>query len=629
MTAQQYTDAYRRARATYPKLTRSAMKRLKTVYTEAADRVAEIIRHTEAANLSELTSGSWRQIEHQLQTEAEKLREALRTQTQNTVESGIDIATGIQQKYLFDVVGISGGKLTQAGITNMFSSVNRRLVSSMVNRVYTDGYTFSDRIWGAGEAMQESIKSVLTEGIAMGRDPIAIADDLGAYVKSGRKGLATRYGKLTEGSDAWTRRIRKDIDYNALRIVRSELYQSVQDADALSARMNPGSTGEVDWIRGDSETCNSDPSCQELADGSPYPADDVPDYPHPNCCPGETLISTTRGNIPINKILPGEMVLTHDGSFQQATHIWKQKYIGDLINIETVNNKLSITPEHPIMTNGSWLFSKDIKIRDNILSVRDDIEPLSFIKTISKNSPSLRFKKGGFFRILSLLSGAGMPIPAIDFNGHLYIFENKIYSISTANKIRERLISFVKQSIVEQGFIWRPKRTGIKLSYAGLMFVRIMRTTDGIMCGDSISLPAVGVTSMMAFGDGWGRKSEANKPFGNTSAGDVKDFSYLVDREISILKKVDKFRDIKYNFFHNSAIVNVSFKKVNTIVYNLTVNKNHSYIANGIVTHNCLCYLVPRLRDSQDFRDDVKAWVNGEDVGYMDDWYDNYYSQSA
>ena len=47
--------------------------------------------------------------------------------------------------------------------------------------------------------------------------------------------------------------------------------------------MNPGSTGEVDWVRGDSETCNSDPSCQELADGSPYPADDVPDYPHSNC----------------------------------------------------------------------------------------------------------------------------------------------------------------------------------------------------------------------------------------------------------------------------------------------------------------------------------------------------------
>jgi hypothetical protein len=281
MTKAEFTAAYRAARAQYPRLTRDAMAELAKVYEEAARKVAAIVVATDIKNLSELTSGAWRQIQHELEREAEKLREALKKQAITTVEKGGDIVTGIHEDYLFDVIDKASGKITEAGIVNMFGSVNPKLVKSMLNRVYTDGYSFSDRIWQVGVDMQAQIKNVVSVSLSMNRDIFDIAKDLQTYVKYGRRGLAKRYGDLIKGTKEWARRIRKDIDYNALRLVRSELYMSLQESSVLVGEMNPGCTGEYDWIRNTAEDWGCE--CPELAAGSPYEADNIPDFPHPNC----------------------------------------------------------------------------------------------------------------------------------------------------------------------------------------------------------------------------------------------------------------------------------------------------------------------------------------------------------
>jgi hypothetical protein len=281
MTAAEYKRLYRAARATYPNLTLQAMKELKRVYLDAAKNVAEIVRRTEAGNLSELTSGAWRQIQHQLEKEAEIIREAVRARAQYVVERSAQTLTGIEKEYLFDIIDMSNGKIVESGIINMYVSIDRKLVSSMVNRIYQDGYTFSDRIWKIGEGFSRDIKDVITTGLSAGRDAIDIAKDLEVYVRDGRKKLATRYGKLEKGTASWMRRIRKDIDYSALRLVRSEMYQSLQDASVLAGETNPGCTQEYDWVRNGSEDWGCE--CPSLAAGSPYASDDIPEFPHPNC----------------------------------------------------------------------------------------------------------------------------------------------------------------------------------------------------------------------------------------------------------------------------------------------------------------------------------------------------------
>ena len=257
------------------------MKELAKVYEEAAGKVAAIVLSTDLKNLSEITSGAWRQIQHQLELEAAKLRDAVKIQAINTIERGGSLYSSVHEDYLFELIDKTYGKITEAGIVNMFEAINPKLVRSMLNRVYTTGYTFSDRIWRVGEDMQIQIKNVISVSLSMNRDVIDIARDITTYVKSGRRGLAKRYGDLIKGSKEWAQRIRKDVDYNALRLVRSELYMSLQDAAVMTGEMNPGCTQEYDWKRNTSEDWNCD--CPDLEAGGPYTADEIPDYPHPSC----------------------------------------------------------------------------------------------------------------------------------------------------------------------------------------------------------------------------------------------------------------------------------------------------------------------------------------------------------
>lgn len=64
------------------------------------------------------------------------------------------------------------------------------------------------------------------------------------------------------------------------------------------------------------------------------------------CLPPDSLIETPFGRVAIEKIKVDDLVLTHTGKFRKVKKIFKRKYEGNLI---VVNNKLKVTPEHPIL----------------------------------------------------------------------------------------------------------------------------------------------------------------------------------------------------------------------------------------------------------------------------------------
>ena len=147
------------------------------------------------------------------------------------------------------------------------------------NRIYADGYTYSQRIWNVGIEYQNDIKRLISTDLALNRDLVETAKDLQAYVK-GKPQLAKRWGDLIEGNKALFRRLR-NVDYRALRLVRSELYASLQSVSALSGAVNPGCSGWYDWIR--QSTIDWGCNCPDNAAGSPYMLNDLPGYDHPNC----------------------------------------------------------------------------------------------------------------------------------------------------------------------------------------------------------------------------------------------------------------------------------------------------------------------------------------------------------
>lgn len=259
------------------------MTEIRRIYEKAGKLAAAEVRKAELAGLSDLTVKSWQNIEKQLEQGARIIREGIEKGVYNASSLGVGRTSEINQEYLIDAFsGIDQTKITQTGIKNLFRSVNDRVVTAIASRVYQDGYTFADRIWNAGLDYQKQMKDVITSGLAQGRDVVKIAKDLQVYIKDGKISLVKRYGELKRGTSAFIRRIGDKVDYRALRLVRSELYQSLQIASVEQGRVNPGSVDQYDWIL-DPGRQHWSCACPENAANSPYSLNEIPDYPHPNC----------------------------------------------------------------------------------------------------------------------------------------------------------------------------------------------------------------------------------------------------------------------------------------------------------------------------------------------------------
>lgn len=281
MTKAEYNRLYRAAGRDLPNLTLSQLSKLKSTYIKASKDVGRIIRDAQKRGLSDLTQQSWTAIDNQLTLSIEDIRKAIDTRTQRTVVLGQRRFKNINLEYLDDVIDNAGGLITRTGLSNMMRVMDDRVLQSTLNRIWQDGYSYSDRIWRAGLRYQHDVKNVISAGLAQGRDVIKIARDLGRYTRDGRTALVNSYGELKRGSKQFIKRIGNKVDYRALRIVRSELYASMQDSSKLAGQFNPASNGLYDWVRTTSKDwgCN----CPDNAAGSPYTLENLPSYDHPNC----------------------------------------------------------------------------------------------------------------------------------------------------------------------------------------------------------------------------------------------------------------------------------------------------------------------------------------------------------
>lgn len=292
MTKTEYEEAYRKARKQFPTLTRTAMGKLRKIYIKAGAMASEAVR---AAELSGGSFSTYSQslIEEALRQGSVLINNELTELIPETVKSGIDIDTEINYKYITDAFEDSG-IVTKAGIKGMLFGVDDILIRSIVNRMYTDGYTLSYRVWKVGSAYQDQITRVMTAGLANGRSTVQVARDIQVYIADGKTALVNRYGELKRGTKAFVNRIGNRVDYRALRLVRSELYAGLQDAAKEHGRVNPGCVDLYDWVL-EAARQHWDCSCPENASNGPYTYENVPAYSHANCrCSIRPVLRDTR-----------------------------------------------------------------------------------------------------------------------------------------------------------------------------------------------------------------------------------------------------------------------------------------------------------------------------------------------
>ena len=320
MTQDEYDAAYAAARKSYASMSLETYKKLKQVYIDASIRVQEAIKAAEVAGNSQITIASLQNINEQLQIAANQIQGVISEETISLMENGALKGSSINVEFLKDALDkVDGLPFNIEGIKNAYVAVNQLVVESTLNRLFSDGYSFSERIIKAGEYYQEQVKLIIAQGQALARSTVEIAKDIKTYIKGDKLELANRYGILSredvdnfrkgklnhidwkeyekakiaeygaekgklivEQTKAFMKRIGNTVDWRALRIARSELYMSLQDAAKEQGRTNPACNGTYDWVlEGGRQDWGC--TCPEYARNGPYEYNLIPGYPHSNC----------------------------------------------------------------------------------------------------------------------------------------------------------------------------------------------------------------------------------------------------------------------------------------------------------------------------------------------------------
>lgn len=88
---------------------------------------------------------------------------------------------------------------------------------------------------------------------------------------------------------------------------------------------------------------------------------------HPRCFTAGHMITTDRGDVPIEAIVAGDRVLTHEGRFMPVERTRREAVKGQGYRIVTTSGKvLTVTGEHPFLTQRGWVEARSLRSDDSL-----------------------------------------------------------------------------------------------------------------------------------------------------------------------------------------------------------------------------------------------------------------------
>lgn len=478
-----------------------------------------------------------------------------------------------------------------------------------------DGKTLSDRIWEARRQDREAIDRILRHGLATGADPLKVARDLEDYLlPAGRPVRNPDTGRIVKWRRDATGRLIRDARgrlipanakgvltrtprsgmgaYAARRLARTETSHAFNEGVRQAAEANPFAYGAKWNLSGSRKDADE---CDELARGSSrgfpsgvYRPDEVPRIPtHPHCFPAGTVVS-------------GPAVI---GSAQR----W---FDGQLIEVITTDGHfLSCTPNHPILTDQGWIAAGLLNEGDNVACGDLAERVQSLVYPNNNDRPSLiedvAVSLGGSL----LVATVTVPTSAEDFHGDGVGSEVSV--IRTNGKLRRGVYTAIGEPASEEllsrrdaepallasdgipAFLLKGFRaaanSGVsKRSKASQFFGRGLRNFELLRLWDaahlnsssSKSLVYRGPSNAERFGDGENRLAT------KIAANEVVSGQYVSSVAGSVSLRWVRIEQIRSKRFSGH-------------VYNLQTVDGW-YIANGIIVHNCRCFLTQVTVDDTD-----------------------------
>lgn len=662
---------------------------IRSIYLDAADQVAGQIR-TLSPTVGQLTRNHLAAMEKALRREAERIAGATSTLLRDGMTQATSLGGRPLDNHLVRAVTEAGAPLDLLKLQRGFADINTSAVEALWARTY-NGLTVSDRIWQQSQTARDAMRDMIHAGVAQGRDAVQVARDLEQYVRHGSKSLSGDYRKMMARMGT---RVPKDMSYEALRLARTEYTMAYTEGTYSRGRVNPAYEG-VRWL---------------LSDAHPEP--DV-------CCRLGTEIATSKGQVPIEDVKVGDLVVTHRGRLRPVSRLYRRTIQDEEMILlryqagKTRIQELVLTHNHPVLTAEGWVpashLNKGSRVAACFLKPGEQVNQLV---RDDKNRASLDSVEN----VTSLLQQSNA-WQQCDVLGHLFF--HRIYSKKRGCEGPSSLQSFEYDICPHQSNRLSSSDCSFRDAIQKAVYeVRqnVQVVPDGVCHNWGYSLHHAvdtGLNSSVAF-DRQQTACHKFRRFGelmhdrsnsivlNRSAElfrwawpgkhyRIQDIvlkcdwicfgQHIYDYKIEFLPNgLDVLHKMEQEQFgchtvHKTSLhgpplpcIYLSMQNgyiqpysVNTtkthkeVVYNLAVDEDNSYIANGLCVHNCddfaqadlygkgrgvypkgeeplnphpncLCFVVPIVADVEDFVGDLEEWLDERSSHpELEQWYNDVY----
>jgi hypothetical protein len=162
-----------------------------------------------------------------------------------------------------------------------FATVPTMALRNVTNRLWTDGFNFSDRVWQMNDYTKNSVNDIISAGVARGESAVNLSKDLRSFLLDPTLKPGTTWTTAIKPSVSG----RGTINYNALRLARTELNNAYRETLVLSNEVNPVTLGlhyNTSSSHGTSDICDVWENIDQWGMGpGNYPAGKAP-IDHPN-----------------------------------------------------------------------------------------------------------------------------------------------------------------------------------------------------------------------------------------------------------------------------------------------------------------------------------------------------------
>ena len=194
-------------------------------------------------------------------------------------ESYKSIYSDIESNIVNNMTAVSAAVINESaafwgslGVTvgSAFGNFSTEVVEDLYfGKVYKGDWTLSKAIWGDYKGVNDDISRIIAKGVAEGKGTYDIAKALETYVNPNAQ-KPWNWSRFYPGS-------KLKVDYNAVRLARTEISHAYQQSLIRTAAANPFASGIKRHAADHGNTCDF---CKS-EDGKVYPVDDCP-LDHPN-----------------------------------------------------------------------------------------------------------------------------------------------------------------------------------------------------------------------------------------------------------------------------------------------------------------------------------------------------------